>query len=619
MGEKLPALLAYAVIGLLLALWPLTLRWQRAASTDIQPEPDGSSRNGVALGFGVVVGLLVSAVLPWWRHDGGWAMTITAGEIAAFLAIAALPLFVLARRPANGLVVSAGWKALLIGIFTALAVALSFSTFSHFTTDVAWHHWGAYIGPAEVLLTGIRAFRDFPLQYGLGPTALIAAACGETCWTGAYYLIGVTSLLYAGLIARLALRVSRAHSPAQWACVLVLCIACCFLWTSYPPTLTLVSGTPSVSGMRFLPALMLAAFVIRADRAEGEFPYALGHIAWGLAALWSMESAFYATCIWWPAYILMQQARAADNATPSPVLATLLRSVGMLVLVMAIWVVLFLAGYWLIYRTTPTILGLFAYVLMPPGVLPINWRGTIVFFGAAIAVGAWANWRAFRSEGNEPASRHGLVLLLLAWATFSYFLGRSHDNNILNLLPMLLLVLLYVWSRSDGFPRGLAMGLLVCLVGWASVFGWATWRAGASSSPQTWFNPHWIDSVLPADPAAPGGRLPREAREAMVMAKARRADPVMLLGPYSNLPTPNARELWTTIHAPANYYTFPVEVRMQFLKMGSDALRRSGWLVVQKSQPDAFGAIEGFDAVYTRTQTFEHSGFIAIHYVPRQP
>ncbi|WP_048438624.1 hypothetical protein [Caenimonas sp. SL110] len=619
MGEKLPVLLAYAVIGLVLALWPLTLRWQRAASTDIQPQPHGTSRDGVVAGFGVVVGLLVSTVLAWWRHDGGWAMTITGGEIAAFLAIAALPLFVLTRpSDAQAQAMPAWFKTLLIGIFSALAVVLSFGTATQITTDVAWHHWGAYIGPAEVLLTGIRAFRDFPLQYGLGPTALIAAACGETCWTGAYYLIGLTSVLYGGLIARLALRVSAARSPAQWACVLSLCLVCCFLWTAYPPALTVVSATPSVSGMRFLPALMLAAFVIRSDREDREFPYAVGHMAWGLAALWSIESAFYATCIWWPAFILMQQARAADHATPAPVLATLLRSVGTLVLVSAIWLMLFFGGYWLVYRTTPTLLGFFAYVLMPPGVLPINWRGTIVFFAATIAVGAWVNWRAFKSDGNVPASRHGLVLLLLAWTTFSYFLGRSHDNNILNLLPMLLLVLLYVWARAGGFARGLSVGLMVCLLGWSSVFGWAAWRAAAASSPDTWFNPRWIGSVLPDDPAI-GGHLPREAREAMALAKARRADPVMLLGPYINLPTSRAREVWTTLHAPANYYTFPVEIRMQFLKMGADALRRSGWLIVQKSQPEAFGAIEGFDAVFTRSQTFEHSGFVAIHYVPRQP
>ena len=100
------------------------------------------------------------------------------------------------------------------------------------------------------------------------------------------------------LTAFIAARVAGPLGRAPWAVVLLLCLACCFFWDAYPPLVGSPIAYPSVNGMRFLPALALAALVLVADRpghAAGAFPYALGHLAWALCALWSVESAFYAT------------------------------------------------------------------------------------------------------------------------------------------------------------------------------------------------------------------------------------------------------------------------------------------------------------------------------------
>src|SRR4051812_17859033 len=94
--------------------------------------------NVALMAAGVAAGLLVAAVLPWWRHaDGGWSMSLAGGEVAAFVVLAGLvvgalaPLRAMSGRPWN-------WPALVV--FAALAVALSFTTVTFFTTDVAWHH-----------------------------------------------------------------------------------------------------------------------------------------------------------------------------------------------------------------------------------------------------------------------------------------------------------------------------------------------------------------------------------------------------------------------------------------------------------------------------------------------
>jgi hypothetical protein len=428
-----------------------------------------------------------------------------------------------------------------------------------------------------------------------------------------YYLVGLLTFLFAAVTAMLALSVVAPVGLAQRALVLLLVLACCFFWTAYPPMLGSPTATPSVNGMRFLPVLAMVALLLRADRQGREFPYWIGHLAWGLTSLWSVESAFYATCVWWPYYLLLRQA--ASGGSPA---STLLRSAGHLTGVLLVGVAGFLLGYWLVYRTFPTAMGLFAYIVDPPGALPVNVRGTLWFFVAVMALGTWVNMANFRHHGNTAALRHGMALSLLAYATFSYFIGRSHDNNVLNLLPFLLLVLLHAWARTNGFGRGLSAALLACLLGWFSVFGWEPWRAGAQAVAQPWFDPHWIRAALPGP--GPGSDLfPDSAQKVIARTQRLAARPVTVMGPTVNPSSTSADAVWSAIHGPANVYMFAPAIRREFLRQTAGSLRRSGWLVVQISQPLAAGLIEDFDSVYTREQAFELEGYLAILYAAPAP
>ena len=78
----------------------------------------------------------------------------------------------------------------------------------------AWHHWGAYVGPSEMVRSGARLFRDVPAQYGLGPTVLIAAIGGQGCWLSVYYLAGLSTLLFAAMVAGIALNAWRRPAGA---------------------------------------------------------------------------------------------------------------------------------------------------------------------------------------------------------------------------------------------------------------------------------------------------------------------------------------------------------------------------------------------------------------------
>jgi hypothetical protein len=585
---KLPLLAAYALGGLLLALWPLALR---AAS----PQPAAARSTAMPLVLAAAFsGLALGGLLPWWRREQSWWPALSVPEAILIVVVAALGAWALLR---DGNPCSRAAKQWQDAAFAGSAALLSFCTlpFAHEgVLQFAWHHWSAYTGPTELMMAGAHPLRDFPVQYGMGPTMLLAAGCSATCWTWMSFAAGLTSLAFAIGIAWLSLRAAGPLGAAQRGFVLVACLVCCFAWNAYPALLATPAMTPSVGGLRFLPVVALACLLVGMDRPDRPFPAWAGHAAWAVAALWSIESAFYATCLWWPVFLLAQR-RAA------PLLA-----------VAAAWLAACAAAYALAFGGLPTWRGIFAYVTDPPGAMPVNASGTVGYWVAAMALGICASVQAFRRQGNTPAARNGLVLLLLAYSTFSYFLGRSHDNNVLNLLAFVLPVLLYAMARFAGMARGLAIGLLAALPAWAATANLAAWQAGAGGA---WFDARWIEQALPSnDPSQ--AAFPPDTRQVIARARSLSPDPVTVLGPYANASSTAVADVWSALHSPANLHVLRPPARREFLERTAAALQRSGWLLVQTSVPEAVALVKDFDATYRRTHQFEMAGYLAIHYSP---
>lgn len=254
--------------------------------------------------------LCVSATIPWWHRQNG-SLDISNFKLLAF----GLVTFVLIHLFATQVPIrESRFPITWIIVYTLLAAVLSFST-GVFTDSNAsafltlWHHWGAYVGPSELLLTGATIFHDFPVQYGLGPTALIANICANDCWKGMYFLAGSTTLAYSVLIAVLALALSRNRWPERLA-VLALCLATCFFWTAYPPSVASPLLCPSTTGLRFLPAVLLITYLFFAKQIEHSEPRMLiPQGLWVPGALWSPESGFYVTFVWWPSYFLIRRGQ----------------------------------------------------------------------------------------------------------------------------------------------------------------------------------------------------------------------------------------------------------------------------------------------------------------------
>ncbi len=659
MTDKFPILILYAFAGLLIGLWPtIALYLRRTAVATLSPAPIARhelraiSAGLLIISFGllyvgaaatpaligasaliaviaafhqgrfvptyalaVLVGLVIAATLPWWRRDPGPALNLSWIELTVFSVIATATLWIL-KTDKDKLESSTRYRsisAIQIGVFVAIAVILSFTT--GFFNNTSWHHWGAYIGPSELLLTGAKLFRDFPAQYGFGPTVLIASVCGKNCWGGMYYLVGFSTLLFSILIAAIALG-SNKHSPPQRALILLLVVVCCFLWTSYPPNASLATNTPSVTGLRFLPVLALVALLLWIDRRKNNQPYPTiyGHMAWAATALWSPESAFYATFVWWPYYLFLRGASADNNRTRT---IELLRALGILLAVLVALVLCFQVSYWLVYQTTPSIYGYFAYALNPPGPMPIAPKGAVWFFIAVISLGIAANWQTFCQSGNSPAFRRGLLLSLMAYGTFSYYLGRSHDNNILNSAPFLLLVLLNVHATTipASWRKGAAAALLACLLSWVSVFGWDIWLGTAWPGSGKVFE---FNSAKFRQEFSDGEdwRRSEDAGRAITYIRKNFGEPVTVLDNFMNLASTASASAWSAIHGPANFTFIPSARRREFLSRTAATINRRGWLVIHKEYL-VTEWLSDFDSVYTRTQELDFGEYHVIRYAPR--
>ena len=666
MIEKIQVLVIYALTGLLIALWPILIRFAPTFKTPPDPKKFLSAR--VMLAVMVVLALILVPVLITFSTATSpplIALVSTCAIIAITLSFhwgKFMPMTAICIFAALLLTITLLWwhrgqlTWLEVIVFTILVLVvmeinrhtesrtigqwtkaiqnlgflLGTGLLSFVTTQlhderllVAWHHWSAYIGPSELVLAGARLFLDIPAQYGLGPTLIIASVCGHSCWEGMYYLVGVATILYAIVIAYLALSINHENDSKRgmprWL-VLVLTVTCCFFWAGYPENISLSLVYPSAGALRFLPALFLVTLLIRADHQfQNERRFSIwGHISWCVAALWSPESGFYATCVWWPYFILLRASKSNDLCETT---VCLFRAFAELLLVAIGLVAVFNSAFWMIYRTTPSISTFFAYALNPPGPLPIDPNGSIWFFIAIVILASINNWQSFQQKGNTPSFRRGLLLLLLTYSTFSYYLGRSHDNNILNIMPFIFLVLLQIFSTSTvNSVRTIAALLLASLVGWSSTFGWKAWLLPSQKLRNIEFDPSWAHSTITDmainQPPAAHAPFPADAIKAISEIQRSTAEPVTVISSWNGLASTNADSVWSAFHGPANILNFPSATRRKFLANTAITLKRSGWLIVPQSALNS-ALVQDFDAVYNRTVERDFETFHAIRYAPK--
>ncbi len=468
---------------------------------------------------------------------------------------------------------------------------------------------------------GARIFVDFPAQYGLGPTALIAAVGGANCWLGMYFVAALTTFGLT-LCCLLLARAFGLRTLAGLCVVLMVLLAVTLFWNAYPPLVSSPTTTPSVSGIRFLPPIALAAVLWWSESSPrlARWWHWAGFALFAVGALWSPESLFMSLAVWGPYYCLRQLAKEPAR----PRLRVLIVALVQLVVGVAVIGLGFLLIYRLTLGTLPKLHAYLIYMMYPPGPMPINWRGPIWFVLGAIGLGGWAVWQVHSRQGNSATFRRVLMLILMSYASLAYAMGRSHDNNFLNLLPYTALILAGILPlRLSRLADGLIGGMLASLLGLLVLFGWGPWATTIKTGAVLQMNPRqFVQSLSYTQPAtrdqlvtwsSPVAEDPVALGQALNALHARSKDPVMVISPWFSMQP--GEPVWNTMHNPAIYNYIPEANRSWFLENGAKRLHRSGWILVHKSQVVPW--LDNFRSAYSATEDLDFGSYRAVHFVPK--
>lgn len=579
-----------------------------------------------------------SGTLLWWMRQQTGVLIVPTHLLVLFfiiLLLAGWGVYLPVRRG----------RALTVVLLSVLAVfalqySLDFSALKNalIYTNVR-HHWGAYIGPSETVMSGARILYDIPAQYGLGPTMLIASVHGDNRWIAMYWAVIFTGLLYSFfLLASACLIARKINNTWSYLTIVLASIASSLCWTSFPPLLGGPWTYPSTGGLRFLPLAALVFCILWAETRAvgGAVPRICGHALWCLAAIWSPEAVFYSSFAWWP-YLLWR----ASTSGKSPI-AAVISAITEIACVALVFLAAFPAVYYAMYGVTPDPDAYTAYVVNVIAPLPIDPKGSIWFFGFTLMLGLIAAALSIRNSNDKASFASIFVCLLALYATFSYYTGRSHDDNILNLMPFLVLVLAAVraLSRSATLSRT-AHVALASVLALTPLFGWSARNQAAGSdyagisginsmsyirgdtSDSTGGNAAipWLDKrLLPGT----GTRLldagdPGDAARAVFYVSVIRREPLIKIE-IPSATAPIGPGAWAAIHDPIDFYYLPDAIVAKFIDRTMRRIKSPGWLVIAKSVDGDSYTLRWKRLLaesYLATEEVDFNSYHAIRYAPK--
>ena len=573
--------------------------------------------SGLGYAIGGLLALPLLAAATWW--DPGMRLDATRAGIFLLLGLfaAALPRWLPQTKGAPTFI-----SLLALFLLGVAAVSLTGVVSAPQGFAILWHHWSVYVGAAEALLGGAIPFRDYPVQYGMGPALLLAGLCREECWTGTYMAITAANLLYLLAMAGCVVLLTR-KLPTGIALVALAAMGCAILmWTGYPADYWGPNTTPSVDGMRFFPFAALLFFILLAEE-RGIRLDAAGHALWFLGLVWSPEAAFYATVVWWP-YLALRRAEATGASSATSVSVAAMRGAVVALAATTAGFAALAIVFRIVYHDWPSIAGFTTYVRNPPGILPANPTGPIWLALAAAALVAIAQLRA-----DARGIRAGFVCLMGLLAVGSYYLGRSHDNNVLNLLPFVVLALtaaLAIGLKDIG--SGFAQIALAGVVAYVATFGFESWSIAARSGQAGNIGPgRFIDEMRLAGPDSlalldeslahsPSPHAPAaDAAAALEWLRANGEGSPVWVSPSMFLPLGVPGPAWTGMNDVGTFNLLPPDEVERFIRNSAQDLRRPGWLLVDRSATSPWP--KDFFEAYSVSEERSFGGYTAYHLIPK--
>ncbi|MET0240821.1 MAG: hypothetical protein ABW184_13105 [Sphingobium sp.] len=561
--------------------------------------------------LGGVTAALLFATATWWTPalDLGPIPTIIFVVLA--LAAGCLPRWQTLSRPGmrDPRLLLPMLLCMVVGLVVGLLTAPLETRETIYTT---WHHWGAYLAPVEAWRGGGVPYRDFPIQYGLGPTTLLMATCGDDCWSGMYAtVITANALYFATLCGSVIILTARSARGLRWL-GLVAMFCATFIWTGFPVQFAGPVMTPSVAGLRFLSISALLFHILLAEQRKTPRDW-VGHLIWLCSLFWSFEAGMFATLIWWP-YLALRDAGSAEGGRGAGI--ALIIGVVRGVCALAMGVAALVLMLWLLSEKSITVADFFAYFQHPPGVLPVNPVGTVWIALGSIVLALFLLAR----RGLSPQARPLFICLLGFLVAGAYYISRSHDNNILNLFPLLVLLLLAMGRENGedaapGFAGAFARVMLAAMVAFVATFNFGPWREGIKRAGLLTLGPARLVAQLTPGHDNNPPVLPPDGLAGMDYLRARNAGAVMLFDYCKVMPRASGGTAWTGVNNIANFAPLPRSMILHYIRRGAAAYRRSGWILADAEHRHW---VEDFKTAYDVREQHVFGTYVAYHMVPRR-
>ncbi|HEX8137146.1 MAG TPA: hypothetical protein VF544_06110 [Pyrinomonadaceae bacterium] len=520
-------------------------------------------------------------------------------------------------------------RQLIANILAVLLIAMASIRTDHIFGLGEIHHWSFFTGPAQMVRQGEWLLWDVPSQYGFLVTLTLAWLPTKTVWQSLFLVNALVNFLIALMLFSL----FRALRPGflNLCFALALTLAAVFFRSGLAPFyFEGPSQLPNIGGLRFCWSFALAAILFleyrRASMRDSHYRALLwaGCGVWLTGTLWSAESALYAGATWLPAFALLVWRRTAKvvGATETSFKRRLLASVRWLLLPPGLLVasVLLIVGVYLLrLGHAPDWRSFIEYAQAYKGgfaAIPIDVNGAV--WVLVIVFCAFATTAAYILR--DDAGHAALPLMLGAggglWAMCSYFVSRSHPNNVHNLGMVFcgaigLVLYLLARERREEWWTALVKASFVPIltVVLVAVFANKVAVTDYLFTPQASYMQ--VEKLIPLSAV--------ELDLLLNSAEVQPDDPMVYIGPNEvfilsawTFKQGERSEVLTTYKSwlPVPLYSLvplPEERRMLYLSRFSSRVRRGGWLIEYKREgPPLFPWLaEYLSQHYTAGRSFE--------------
>jgi len=304
----------------------------------------------------------------------------------------------------------------------------------------ALHHWGPYVGAAELVRQGHWLYWDVPSAYGLLSITILALLPTGSAWES-LYIVSVLLLFLSASMLFLLLRFVRTDWLG-WVFAMATTLAVVYfnplLLSRFAFHGPLVF--PSVGAFRFFWVYALLALLVWESRtkAGGATQRQLligGCFVWLIGVFWSPESALYTSAAWLPAYGLIVARRVGGRTGWPRAAAWLTLPVG-LVLVASTGLV---AYYVARLGHPPDGYALVEYILAFTDDLlsvPLGLQGPVLGILALFLLLAIAAYPILRAGIGDRALPLVVGLWGGLWASHTYFFSRWGIEGMFRLTPL---------------------------------------------------------------------------------------------------------------------------------------------------------------------------------------